>query len=162
MLRATGHDDYLQNLIDKYGIQSIVTIAPSISYPAALAEMMAADGLLILQAANCNDQIPAKLYECLRARRPILGLTDPDGDTAKALAVAGIDTIAPLDSVSAISLAIRRFLLLLGAGSAPVADEAVIAKASRHGRALEFARLLDRVSAGASIKGMQRGGYEES
>ena len=162
VLRATGHDDYLQNLIDKYGIQSIVTIAPSISYPAALAEMMAADGLLILQAANCNDQIPAKLYECLRARRPILGLTDPDGDTAKALAVAGIDTIAPLDSVPAISLAIRRFLSLLGAGSAPVADEAVIAKASRHGRALEFARLLDRVSAGASIKGMQRGGYEES
>ncbi len=82
--------------------------------------MLTADGLLILQAANCNDQIPAKLYECLRTRRPILGLTDPLGDTGRALAAAGIDTVAPLDSPPAIAEAIERFIDLLEAGNAPI------------------------------------------
>jgi glycosyltransferase involved in cell wall biosynthesis len=146
VLRATGHDDYLQKLVDQYGIQSIVTLAPSVPYIAALREMTTADALLILQAANCNDQIPAKLYECLRARRPILGLTDPAGDTGKALVAAGIHTIAPLDSVSAIQEVLRRFIALLRSGKAPIADDAVIATSSRQSRTLEFAQLLDRIS----------------
>ena len=44
--------------------------------------MLRADGLLILQAANCNEQIPAKLYKYLRARRPIVALTDPQATLA--------------------------------------------------------------------------------
>ena len=51
----------------------------------ALAEQLAADGLLLFQAANCNHQIPAKLYEYLRAGRPILALTDAAGNTAATL-----------------------------------------------------------------------------
>jgi len=143
VLRATGHDDYLQKFIDHNGVASIVTLAPAVPYTEALREMMTADGLLILQAANCNDQIPAKLYECLRARRPILGLTDPAGDTGKALTAAGIDTIAPLDSVPAIRETLKRFIESLRAGTASVAAEAVIASASRQGRTLEFASLLN-------------------
>ena len=34
--------------------------------------MLAADGLLLMQAANRNSQILAKAYEYLRAGRPIL------------------------------------------------------------------------------------------
>ena len=37
-----------------------------------------ADALLVLQASNCNEQIPAKLYEYLRTGRPIL-CTDRSG-----------------------------------------------------------------------------------
>lgn len=146
VLRATGHDEYLQSIIDRCGIQSIVRLAPSISYTDALREMLTVDGLLILQAANCNDQIPAKLYECLRARRPILGLTDPRGDTGKALATAGIDTIAPLDSSEAIQSTLMQFIELLRAKQAPVARDSIIAAASRRGRTLEFARLLDGIA----------------
>ncbi len=146
VLRATAHDGYLQELIDQYGVQSIVTLVPAIPYQAALREMLTADGLLILQAANCNDQIPAKLYEVLRTRRPILGLTDPLGDTGRALTAAGIDTIAPLDSPPAIAAAIERFMKLLEAGSAPIAADEVIAGASRQARTKNFAHLLDRVS----------------
>jgi hypothetical protein len=51
----------------------------------ALAEMLMADGLILLQAANSNSQIPAKLYEYIRAGRPIIGLTDKHGDTASIL-----------------------------------------------------------------------------
>src|SRR5690606_1324512 len=84
-LRASHHETYLQSLIDRFGISQIVSLAPAIPYKQALSEMLAVDGLLLLQAANCNNQIPAKLYEYLRAQRPILALTDPAGDTAQKL-----------------------------------------------------------------------------
>ena len=146
VLRATGSDDYLRGLIAHYGIGGIVTLEPALLYRAALAEMLAADGLLLLQAAICNNQVPAKLYEYLRARRPILALTDPAGDTAAALRNAGIDTIARLDSPEEISRLLVRFLELLRQKSAPVAGEATVAAASRRARTIELARVLDAVA----------------
>jgi glycosyltransferase involved in cell wall biosynthesis len=146
VMRGAGNDDYLQGLIAHYGIDDIVTLEPSLPYRAALAEMIAADGLLVLQAANCNNQVPAKLYEYLRARRPILGLTDPGGDTAAVLKNAGIDTIARLDSQEEIAGLLVRFLDLLRLGCAPVAQEASIAAASRRSRTMELARVLDAVA----------------
>jgi glycosyltransferase involved in cell wall biosynthesis len=146
VLRATGNDDYLRGLIASHGIDDIVTLQPSIPYRAALAEMLAADGLIVLQADNCNDQVPAKLYEYLRARRPILALTDPRGDTAAVLRSAGIDTIGRLDSSEDISRLLVRFLDLLRLQRAPVAQEAAIAAASRTSRTKELADLLDAVA----------------
>lgn len=146
VLRATGSDDYLRGLIARYGIESIVTLEPGLPYRAALAEMLAADGLLLLQAAICNNQVPAKLYEYLRARRPILALTDPVGDTAAVLRNAGIDTIARLDSQEEIARLMVRFLELLRQQRAPVAGEATVAAASRRSRTIELAKLLDAVA----------------
>jgi len=146
VLRATGCDDYVRELISRYGVHQIVTLEPSIAYQAALAEMLAADGLLLLQAANCNYQIPAKLYEYLRAKRPILALTDPAGDTAAVLRDAGIDTIAPLDSQDVIMRELMRFVDLIRLGTAPVAPAAKIATASRRYRTAELASLLDEVA----------------
>jgi glycosyltransferase involved in cell wall biosynthesis len=146
VLRASGSADYLRTLIDGYGIAGIVTLEPAIGYAAALAEMLAADGLLLLQAASCNRQVPAKLYEYLRARRPVLALTDPGGDTATALGAAGIDTIAPLDSEPDIARVILRFVALLRNGNAPMATEPQIAAASRERRTLELAGLLEEVA----------------
>jgi len=146
VLRATGCDDYLRGLIEEYGIGDIVKLEPGVAYRAALAEMLAADGLLLFQAANCNYQVPAKLYEYFRARRPILALTDPAGDTAALLRDAGIDTIGPLDSQQAIVPLLERFLDLLRRQGAPVAEEAKVAAASRRVRTIELARVLDEVA----------------
>jgi glycosyltransferase involved in cell wall biosynthesis len=146
VLRATGSDDYLRELIKGHGLDGIVTLEPALPYRAALAEMLAADGLLLFQAANCNYQVPAKLYEYLRARRPIIALTDPGGDTAAVLRDAGIDTIAPLDSQHAILRLLVRFLDLLRQKRAPVAGEAKVAAASRRVRTIELARVLDAVA----------------
>lgn len=153
ILRATAHDAYVDGLIKKYGIESIVSIAPHVSYREALTEMLTAGGLLVLQASNCNHQIPAKLYEYLRAQRPILALTDPIGDTAKTLRAAGVDTIAPLDSKEAIMQALTRFLALVDSKSAPIASAQTIAANSRKSRTAELAKLLDQVCAEA--KGAQ-------
>lgn len=147
VLRATGHDEQIAALIERHAIGALVSLAPPLSYADALREMLTADGLLILQASNCNQQIPAKLYEYLRARRPILGLTDPAGDTAQALRQAGIDTLAPLDAKEAIVQALQEFIARVRAGTAPLASDAVIASHSREARARALALLLDELSA---------------
>lgn len=145
ILRASHHEDYLQSLIDRFEIGTIVSLAPPVAYNEALAEMVAVDGLLILQAANCNNQIPAKLYEYLRAQRPILALTDPTGDTAGKLRSVGIDTIAPLDSKEAIMEELSRFLALLRENKAPIAPMDKIRSNSREAGARELAKLLDAI-----------------
>ncbi|RJG07064.1 glycosyltransferase [Noviherbaspirillum cavernae] len=149
VLRAAHHEELLRQLAHQHGIADIVTLLPPIPYREALSEMLAADGLLILQAASCNGQIPAKLYEYLRAQRPILALTDPAGDTAATLRNAGIDTIARLDSRDCIMAALRRFIDMARQGAAPMAAMDKVLANSRKARTQELANLLDQV-AGAS------------
>jgi glycosyltransferase involved in cell wall biosynthesis len=147
VLRAPVHAAFLQALIAEYGIASLVTIAPPLPYRAALAEMLGADALLLLQAANCNDQVPAKLYEYLRANKPLLALTDPQGDTWAAVRAAGIDTLAPLDDAEKISTALLQFIALAEAGQAPLAPELVRRSHARSARTVQLATLFDAVVA---------------
>lgn len=144
-LRATANDSYLLQLIDQYGIGKIVMLAPPISYQEALSEMLVADGLLILQATNCNNQIPAKLYEYLRARRPIFALTDPAGDTASTLIKMGINTISPLDSKDGIMHGLLHFLALIKEDKAPIASMEKILEYSRRSKSKELTNLFDQV-----------------
>jgi glycosyltransferase involved in cell wall biosynthesis len=144
-LRASAHEAALAKLIDQYGVTEIVELAPPIPYRGALQEMARADGLLVLQASNCNDQIPAKVYEYLRCRRPILALTDPAGDTASVLRKAGIRHIAPLDSAEEIALGLVRFLDQAKRGEVALPDASLVTMASRSHRARELANLLDHL-----------------
>jgi glycosyltransferase involved in cell wall biosynthesis len=144
MLRAGGHDAYLAALIARHGIADLVELGPPQGYQDALAEMLSADALLLLQGASCNAQIPAKLYEYLRAGRPILALTDPAGDTASALRLAGIDTIGRLDCREDAARALLKFLQLCGAGHAPTASQAHVLEQERGARSRQLAALLDK------------------
>ncbi|MFZ4875772.1 glycosyltransferase [Janthinobacterium sp. Mn2066] len=145
LLRATGHDAWLATLLVQYGITGLVTLAPLQTHAAALQEMQAADGLLLLQAANCNQQIPAKLYEYLRCRRPVLALTDAAGDSAARLRACGIGTIGQLDSASDCARALMHFIALARQGQAPLASPESIALQSRSARAGALATLLHEV-----------------
>jgi glycosyltransferase involved in cell wall biosynthesis len=149
VLRAPVHEALLADLAREHGIADIVEIAPALPYREALAEMLAADGLLVLQAANCNEQVPAKLYEYLRAGRPVLALTDPAGDTAALMRLAAIDTVAALDDADAIAHALPRFLALARAGRAPLASRAFVQAQARAARTARLAALLDEVAAQA-------------
>ena len=142
--RAPVHLDLIHALADTYGVKDAVETLPPVAYRDALAEMLCADALLVLQASNCNAQIPAKLYEYFRARRPIVALTDPDGDTGKTCESAGIETIAPLDSVDAITACLLRFATHPTLNSC--ASEAAIESASRRGRTRMLANLLDQAT----------------
>ena len=147
VLRAPVHDDFVRALVAQYGLEDVIEVAPHLPYREALAEMLGADALLLLQASNCNYQIPAKLYEYLRARRPILALTDPMGDTAAALRSAGVDTIGPLDSQEGIMQALVPFLQAARAGTAPLPSAKTSRSHARSARAAQLAALLDEVCA---------------
>lgn len=142
ILRATAHDVHIGMMLSQHGIEDLVELAPPVGYRNALSEMLSVDGLLILQAANCNRQVPAKLYEYLRAGRPILALTDAAGDTAAVLRQAGIDTIASLDSKEEIMKVLPRFIALAKAGLAPRIPVEQVHSYSRKARTRELARAL--------------------
>ncbi|MCA8905482.1 MAG: hypothetical protein KDA43_11815 [Hyphomonas sp.] len=142
--RAPVHDVLLNQLGDHFGVGEVIEILPAIGYRDALKEMLCADGLLILQAANCNAQIPAKLYEYLRAGRPMLVLADPGGDTAQAARAAGLSAIAPLDDAQAIAALFRRFVAEPQVGTLAQSD-AVVA-ASRRERSRQLATLFGQAT----------------
>jgi len=142
-LRASGHEPWLRERIEAAGVAQFFDLAPTIPYREALAEMMSADALLVLQAANCNDQVPAKLYEYLRCGRPVLALTDPRGDTASLVRRAGLRDIAPLDSAEDIARTLVSFVEELGRGAAALPSGEFVSGASRAARTAELAKVLD-------------------
>jgi hypothetical protein len=145
VFRATGHDDHYRQLIAKTGIGEIVTLQPVISYREALGEMLDADGLLIFQGQESNANIPAKLYEYLRAQRPILALVDPQGDTARALRAARVGTIVPMHSVEQISNGLLEFLKQVRAGTCATPSAADVMSYSRATRTKVLAKLFDTI-----------------
>ncbi len=144
--RAAAHDALLQALARENAIEDLIELLPPIPYREALHEMVRADALLVLQASNCNEQIPAKVYEYLRAGRPIVALTDPHGDTAGVLRAAGIDTIARLDSVGEIVALLGPFLIDVRQNQAPRPNPACAARASRRDRADSLAAFLEKAA----------------
>lgn len=145
--RASVHDQLIQTLAGEQGVADLIELCPAVPYREALAEMLSVDALLVMQAANCNEQIPAKIYEYLRAGRPIIGLTDPMGDTAGALREAGVDAIARLNSADEIEALLPEFLAAVRAGRATLPSEVAVQKASRRGRSQSLVQLLDAASA---------------
>jgi glycosyltransferase involved in cell wall biosynthesis len=145
VLRASGYEERYRTQIAELGIQDIVRLEPPWPYVDALAEMLTADGLLVFQGYTSNPAIPAKLYEYLRARRPIIALVHEDGDTAATLRAEGVGCIMPLDSPEKIAEGLKRFLLQLRDGSAPVTSPEAVRKHSRRARAAELAALLEEI-----------------
>lgn len=110
ILRASGHEETYASWLAELDINDIIKLMPPIPYREALQEMFDASGLLLLQGKGCNQQIPAKAYEYLRAQKPVLALTDEEGDTAKLLQENHVVDIAPLDDVDKISETLVHFV----------------------------------------------------
>ncbi|MBS0346445.1 MAG: glycosyltransferase [Proteobacteria bacterium] len=143
ILRATGSDDYYHKLLSEHRIDDIVSIQPTIAYRSALQEMMRADGLLLLQGASCNKQIPAKLYEYARAGKPIIALTDFDGSTAALMKKLDVPWVADIADASAIRRLLNEAIRLWQARQLEGVPRALSDTCSRRARTAELAQLLD-------------------
>jgi hypothetical protein len=146
VLRASGYDDQYRTQIAEFGLQDIVKLERPQPYVDALAEMLTVDGLLLFQGYTSNPAIPAKLYEYLRARRPIFALVHEDGDTAATLRAEGVGRIVPLDSPEKIAEGLRQFLIDVSNNASPTMPKETVKKFSRQARATELALLLDEVA----------------
>ena len=154
--RASVHDDLLKKLALVHGAQDFIELCPAIPYREALAEMMTVDALLVMQASNCNAQIPAKIYEYLRAGKPILGLTDPEGDTAGVLRQAGLNDVARLDSADEIAVLLPALVRDWRQGKAVLPQMLPVQQASRRGRSQALVALLEQATANAVAASMRQ------
>ena len=142
ILRSTGHDALFRPVLQQLNIEDIVSLAPALNYVEALEEMLSVEALLLMQASNCNYQTPAKAYEYIRAKKPVLALTDITGDTARLILQSQVAELAPLDDVSQICMAIRNLLTKLENGQYHYLPDEKIETFSRNQQAEHFRRLL--------------------
>ena len=149
VLRASGREGHFRAAVDAMGLGALVTMEPRLPHDEALAELSSAAGLLLFQGQACNRQIPAKAYEYLASRRPILGLMDPEGDT-HALVHGRWDVpyCADMADAEAIVSMLVRFFRDLEAGAPYVPPASLMPNYSRQAQAFQLAQLLDKVCAG--------------
>jgi glycosyltransferase involved in cell wall biosynthesis len=80
--RASGDGFDFQAEIERLQLGTIVQLCGQVSYRQVLQELLESDILLLLDRPGRRIGVPAKLYEYLGARRPILALAERDGDMA--------------------------------------------------------------------------------
>jgi len=143
-----GESQEMQRAIQRAGFTARVDFLPRVSYEAALAELGRAGILLLLQASRDTvDLVPAKLFEYLRAGRPVLAVV-PEGATAEVLRETGGGwAVDPADGVGlcdALGAAYRAWAG--GRLESMTADRAVLGKFSRERLAAELATLFDAIA----------------
>ena len=146
-LRATGRDDDYRRQTAELGINDIVTIDGRISHAEAIEEMRCADGLILFQGAQCNRQIPAKAYEYLACRRPVIGLVDSLGDTHGLIAGQWeVPYVADMSSAPAIAEVLLKFISDFRRHDVFVPDASWVEKHSRAQGVRQLAEVFDHVS----------------
>lgn len=141
-LRAPGNEALFKQMVAERELEACVEIAPTIAYAAALEEMLDGRVLLVLQAASCNHQIPAKLYEYLSSGQPIMALTPPESDTATVVRSSGCPYIADLSDRAAIKQALLRLISDARSNALVFGSRADADQYDRKHRAVELNRRL--------------------
>lgn len=95
-------------MVTSYGLDSCVKVLGSVPHREALQFMALAD-LLLLLAPNQEYQIPAKAFEYIGVKRPVLALTE-DGSTADLIRSVNAGLVAPQNDVDQIYEALKVFL----------------------------------------------------
>lgn len=120
---------------------------PYVPHAQALAEMRAADALLLVVGAGAGRQdvrdvvagtLPGKLFEYLRSGQPVLLLGDPGGDAAALLRAHGRGWVADETDPAAISQALDRMLV----ETPPLPAGAQVARFERRALAGELAAFV--------------------
>lgn len=142
--RAPVAGTLLLQLAQRFDVMPYIEVLPPIGYREALTEMRRAAGLLVMQAQNCNEQIPAKIYEYLRAGQPIICLSHSEGDTWSVLRQAGCTLLAALDDAEGIAALLRRWIEAPESGRPD--NKVVVTSASRQARTQVLAEHLDRLA----------------
>jgi glycosyltransferase involved in cell wall biosynthesis len=144
-LRASGFESMYGPMIRAEGLENLVHLLPPLPYREALQNAADADGLLLFQAACCDHQIPAKLFEYLRTAKPILAVTSHTGDTAAILKQSGGATIVDSTDWQAIYRVLPEFLKAVEGRSHSRPQSSLVEHYSRKAQAQTLAHLLNDV-----------------
>ena len=92
-----------REIVDSLNLTPNVNFLPRLSHQKMLQEMVESDALLIIQAACCDAQIPAKIYEYFCIGKPIIALTTETGETGRLIKKTRSGIIAQGDKPLAIA-----------------------------------------------------------
>lgn len=126
-----------------------------VPHPEALAEMVAADALLLVVGAGAPGRdgavvagtLPGKVFEYLRSGRPVLLLGDPQGDAAQLLRRHGRGWVADETQPAQIAEALAR---MMAAPAPPAPPGADVTRFERRALAGELAAFLRRCRSGGA------------
>jgi glycosyltransferase involved in cell wall biosynthesis len=144
-LRAAGDEEYYTKILLDLGIGDLVHLLPPAPYQQLLQEAALVDALLLFQGVTCNHQIPAKAYEYLRLRRPILALTTREGDTAALLRDVGGATIVDMYDADIIYRSLQEFLDALWRGNHSLPNPEKSKNYARRNQAQELSHHLNNL-----------------
>ena len=142
-LRGSGSEAFYQEILQELNIEDIVWLLPSLPYHQSLADCASAHALLLLQGDTCNHQIPAKLYEYLRLKKPLLALTHRDGDTGLVLKDSSAAMVVDLKDEQELLRKLPEFFRLVREGQHPIPAGDFVAKFSRQRQAEVLSDYLD-------------------
>lgn len=146
-LYGAGDKDVIQPFIDmvnQLGLSQVVKFYPHVPHEEMLGIMTNSDILLVLQDSCCDYQIPAKVYEYFRLRKPIVALTTAEGDTGQLILKNEAGMVAPLDDTQAICSCLEGVINASKKGqSLPVIPEDRLAQFTREQQAGKLANHLN-------------------
>ena len=145
-LRASSNEDQYADELRTRDLSEIVELRPAIAYEDAIREMMSVDGLVLFQGSSCNHAIPAKIYEYLRCKRPILVVADPEGETSRFMSDNGSPFVCDINDREVIADTLTRFVECLRDGLAATGIELDISRYSRQRQAEQLGKVLDQLA----------------
>lgn len=147
-----GQSEALADAVRQTGLQQVVEFLPRIPYAQSLQALRDADLLLLLQASeDTRSLVPAKLYEYLRAQRPVLALVLPGACDRLLDQTGGGWSVSPQDE-QALAAALGAALAKWRSGNldSTHADLATLRRYSRERLTGQLAAVFDQVSADAT------------
>jgi glycosyltransferase involved in cell wall biosynthesis len=93
-------------LTGELGLDGVVRVEESVPHQESLRRLISADVLLVIQPGT-ELQVPAKLYEYMGLRKPVLALADP-GAVANLVRRGNLGLVAAADDPQAIAQAVLR------------------------------------------------------
>ncbi len=95
--------------VETSGIEDLIDIIPQLSHRQALAAMLASDALLLLiNSSSPRGTLTSKVFEYLRAQKPIVAMVPRLGEAATLLTSCGHDLICAMESSDNIHHCLQR------------------------------------------------------
>ena len=131
-----------KSLVENLGLKDVVIVKDHISHIKSIEHLFYSDILLLLQTGkNFNLQIPAKVYEYIAAKKPILALT-PDGETARFVKQYPLGIVVNPEDIQRIKYEIQNLLQKKGFPPQNNLDE-FVSKYDRKKHTEYFANILN-------------------
>jgi glycosyltransferase involved in cell wall biosynthesis len=132
-------------LAERFGVLDRVRIEGSVPHAVALGYQRAADALLLITGTKA-ESMSSKVFEYLRAGRPVFAITVPHSAATKLLTAVGGATMVAHGADLRAPLA--ALVAQVRSGTAPMADEAALAAYDMRTITAGLAAMLDRLAGG--------------